>query len=96
MSASARVVHRGGLVAAGRQRQRPQRLDLDDAAHPVLGRRLGEQPVQQRQRLTGAVLREQHPRQYQILQLVRVAGLVLGAEAVLLGPADGRGDVALG
>ena len=33
-------IHRAGLLAGGRQRQRPQRLDLDDAARPVLrGRR---------------------------------------------------------
>ena len=40
-------VHRRGLLAAGRQGQRPQRAGLDEAACPVLGCRRRVQPIQQ-------------------------------------------------
>ncbi len=46
-------VHRVGVLAAGGQRQRPQRAGLDHAADPVLGDRRRVQPVQQRERLGG-------------------------------------------
>jgi hypothetical protein len=36
-----------GVIAAGGQRQRPQRLDLDDAAGPALAGRGAEQPLQE-------------------------------------------------
>src|SRR6266542_271601 len=88
--------HRAGFLAAGRQRQRLQRLDLDDAASPLLRRRRGAQPLQQPQRLVGPVLGEQHPRQHQVLRLPGVARLVVWAEAALPGPAGGCGGVALG
>ena len=55
-----------------------------------------EQPVEQREGLARAVLREQHPRQHEIFPLLRVARFVAGAEATLLGPAGGRGGVTLG
>ena len=55
--------HRGGFLAGGRQR--PQRAGLDDAASPVLGDRRRVQPAQQRQRLAGLALGEQHPGQHQ-------------------------------
>ena len=77
--------HRAGFLAAGRQRQRPQRADLDQAAGPVLGRGRRVQPVQQRERLTGPVLGQQHPGQHQVPGLAGVAWLVVRAEAVLLG-----------
>ena len=79
-------IHRGRVVAAGRQRQRLQREYLDDATHPALGGRCGVQPLQQRERLGGAVLREQHPGQHQILRLPGIARLVIHAEAALFGP----------
>src|SRR5258706_364635 len=53
-------------------------------------------PVDQREGLTRAVLREQHPCQHQIFPLLRVARLVVGAEAALLRPAGGRGGVTPG
>jgi hypothetical protein len=58
--------HRLGLLAAGRQRQRPQCLDLDDAAGPALRDRQPVQPLQQPERIVWPVLREQQPRQHQI------------------------------
>jgi hypothetical protein len=89
-------VHRGVLLAGGRQCESPQRADLDDAARPVLadGRRV--QPLQQRERRARAVLGEQHPGQHQVLGLPRVAGFVVRAEAAMLRPAGGCGDLALG
>ena len=89
-------VHRAGLLAGCRQGQCPERLDLDDAARPALGRRQRTQPVQQRDRLVGQILREEHARQHQILRLAGVAHLVVRAQAALVRPADGRDEVALG
>jgi hypothetical protein len=54
------------------------------------------QPVQQHQRRPGAFLRQQHPRQHQILRLPLVCQLVTGTKAALLYPAGSRGDIALG
>jgi hypothetical protein len=88
--------HRVRILAHGGERQRPQCPGLDDTAGPILGHRGRVQPVQQRQRLTGPALGEQHARQHQVLGLRCVAGLVLGAEAVLFRPADGSVHVALG
>jgi hypothetical protein len=84
------------VVATGVQRQRLEAAHLDDAAGPPLGGRLGVQPLQQPQGPLGGLLGEQHPHQHQVLMLAWVAGLVLGAEAASLGPADGGVDVALG
>jgi len=42
-------IERGPMVAVGRQRQRPQGLNLDDASGTALARGRGEQPLQQRQ-----------------------------------------------
>ena len=81
MSASARAATAAGLVAAGGQRQRPQRADLDQAAGPVLGDRCGVQPVQQRERLAGLALGQQDPGQHQMPRLARVVRLVARAEA---------------
>jgi hypothetical protein len=89
-------VHRAGLVTAGGQRQRLQGLDLDDAARAALACRRRVQPLQQSERLVGAVLGEQHPREHEILRLPGVARLIVGAEATLLCSAGGRGDVTLG
>ena len=60
------------MIAAGGQRERPQRLDLDDAAGPALAGRGVEQSLQQRERRAGVVLGEQHPGQHQICRLLRV------------------------
>ena len=49
------------MIAVGGQRERPQRLDLDDAAGPALAVRGVEQPLQQRECGAGVVLGEQHP-----------------------------------
>jgi hypothetical protein len=92
---SGQTVHRVRILAHGGERQRPQCPGLDDTAGPVLGQRGRVQPVQQRQRLTGPALGEQHARQYQVLGLRWVARLVTGAEAVLLRPAGGSVHVAL-
>lgn len=48
-----------------------------------------EQLVQQRERPPGLALGEQHAGQHQVPGLLRVAGLIVRAEAVLLGKADG-------
>jgi hypothetical protein len=50
------------LVPARRERQRLKRLHLDDAAHPLLGFRLGLQPREQRDCLIRLLLGEQQPR----------------------------------
>ena len=88
--------HRGGFLAAGCQRQCPQRAGLDDAAGPALGGGRRVQPVQQRERLAGEALGEQHPGQHQIPRLAGVVRLVPGGEALLLRPASSSGKVALG
>jgi hypothetical protein len=87
---------RAGLLPAGRQGQRLQRLDLDAAARPLLdhGQRL--QPLQQLTRLVGPAVGEQHPHQHQMLRLPGIARLVAGAKAALLRPGGGCRDVALG
>ena len=54
------------------------------------------QPVQQRQRLGGPLLGEQHPGQHQVSRLARVARFVVGVQAGLVSPPRGRGHVALG
>ena len=77
-------------------RQGLQRAYLDNAADAAPGCRLGEQPVEQRDGLAWAVLREQHPRQHQIFPLLRAAWSVVRAEAALLDPAGSRGGVTLG
>ena len=96
MSAWARVSTAASSVARGRQRERLQRLDLDDAAGTALGGGRRVQPPQQRERRGGAVLGEQHPGQHQILRLPRVARVVIRAEAAFFHPAGGRSDLALG
>src|SRR5262249_62159443 len=53
-----------GVIAAGGQRQRQQRLDFDDASGPALTGRGVEQPLQQRECRAGVVLGEQHPGQH--------------------------------
>ena len=88
-------VHRAGLLAAGSQSQRPQRLGLDDAAGPVLGGRRRVQPLQQGDCLGGAVLGEHHPRQHPDLPLPLICRLVASGEASLLGPAGGCGEATL-
>jgi hypothetical protein len=88
-------VHGGVLLAAGRQSQRPQRLDLDDASGAALGGGRRVQPPQQGKCLGGEVLGEQHPGQHQILPRPRVARIIIRAEAALLRPAGGCGHVAL-
>ena len=85
-----------GVIAPGGQRQRPQRLNLDDAAGPALASRGGQQPLQQRECRTGTVLGEQHARQQQVRRLPGVIRLVLWAEASRHRPLAGRGDIALG
>ena len=87
---------RACFVAGGRQRQRPQRAGLDEAAGPVLGDRRGVQPVQQRQRLAGPVLGEQDPGQHQVPGFAGVVWLVVRAEAVVLRESGRGGQVALG
>ena len=89
-------VHRVGVLAAGGQRQRPQRAGLDHAADPVLGDRRGVQPVQQRERLGGPLLGQQHPGQHQVSRLPRVTRLIVGVQAGLMRPPRGRGHVTLG
>jgi hypothetical protein len=89
-------VHRVGVLAAGGQRQRPQRVDLDQAATPLLGGRRSVQPVQQRERLGGPLPGQQHPGQHQVSRFPRVARLVFGVQAGLVSPPRGRGHVALG
>jgi hypothetical protein len=69
-----------GVIAPGGQRQRPQRLNLDDAAGPALASRGGKQPLQQRECGAGVVLGEQHPGQHQIPGLPRVIWLVVWAK----------------
>ena len=54
------------------------------------------QPVQHSRRPAGPVLGEQHPGQHQIPGLPGVVRLVVRGEAVLLRPALGGGQVALG
>ena len=78
--ATGQGVHRGLLVAAGGQRQRPQRADLDDAACPALGGRRHEHSFHERKRLSRAVLGEQHPGQHQIRRLAGVIRLVVRAK----------------
>ena len=84
------------MIAAGGQRERPQRLDLDDAADPALAGRGVEQPLQQGEGRAGVVLGEQHPGQHQIGRLLRVIWLVVGAETGSRCPLGGRADVAPG
>ena len=62
----------------------------------MLGDRRGVQPVQQRERLGGPLLGQQHPGQHQVSRLARVARLVFGVQAGLLRPPCGRGHVTLG
>ena len=62
--------HRGGLVVAGLVRWGLQRAYLGNTADPPPGCRLGEHPVEQREGLAWAALREQHPRQHQIFPLL--------------------------
>ena len=85
-----------GVIAPGGQRQRPQRLNLDDAAGPALASRGGKQPLQQRECGAGVVLGEQHPGQHQIPGLPRVVWLVVWAKTSRLRPLGGRADIALG
>ncbi len=85
-----------GVIAAGGQRERPQRLDLDDAAGPALAGRGVEQPPQQGECRAGVVSGEQHPGQHQIGRLPRVIWLVVWAETSSRCPLGGRVDVALG
>ena len=87
---------RAFFIAGGRQRQRPQRTALDEAAGTALGFRRGVQPVQQRERLAGPVLGEQDPGQHQVPGLPCVVWLVVRAEAVLLRETGRAGQVALG
>ena len=89
-------IHRGGFLAAGRQRQRPQRAGFDDAAGPVLADRSRVQPVQQRECLAGLALGEQDPGQHEVPGLAGVVRLVVRAESGLLRPPGGSGQVALG
>ena len=89
-------VHRVGVLAAGGQRERPQRTGLDHAAGPVLGDCRVVQPVQQRERLGRPLLSQQHPGQHQVSRLPRVARLVFGVQAGLISPPRGRGHVTLG
>ena len=84
------------MIAAGRQRQCAQRLDLDDAAGPALTGRGVEQSLQERERRARVVLGEQHPGQYQILRFSRVIRLVVRTETSSRGQLCGRGDIALG
>ena len=86
----------GGLVAAGRQRQCPQRLDFDDATGTVLGDRGLEQALEQRKGPPWAVFREQDPGQHQISPLPRVTRFVVGVQAPLLYPSGSRVRVILG
>ena len=88
-------VHRRVLLARGRQRQRLQHGDLDDAAGAALGFGCRVEPPQQCECLGGAVLGDQHPGQHQILRLPQVAGLIVRAEAALFHPAGSRDDLAL-
>ena len=74
-------VHRSLLLAAGGQRQCPQRADLDQAPGPVLGGRRRVQPVQQRQRPLGLPPGEQDPGQHQVPRLPWVDGIVVRSEA---------------
>ena len=69
--------HRSRLLAAGRERQRPQRAGLDEAAGPVLGGRRRVQPVQQRKRPAGPALGEQHPGQHEMPRLAGVIRLIV-------------------
>ena len=87
---------RAGFIAGGRQGQRPQRTDLDQATGPVLGDRRGVQPVQQCQRLPGPVLGQQDPGQHQVAGFSGIVWLVVRAKAVLLGKAGCGEQVALG
>jgi hypothetical protein len=89
-------LYRTGLLAAGRQRQRLKRPDLDDAARAVLAFCGRAQPVQQAQRRAGPALGEQHPRQQQVFLFALVCRLVAGVKAALFRPAGGRGEVAVG
>lgn len=84
------------MIATGGQRERPQRLNLDDVADAALARRGGQQPLQQRECRAGTVLGEQHARQQQIPRRPRVIRLVLGAKASRLRPLAGRRDITLG
>ena len=86
---------RASRIAARRQRQGPQRANLNEAAGPVLGRCRRVQPVQQGERLAGPVLGQQDPGQDQMLRLAEVTGSVPRAEAAALRPARGSGQVAL-
>ena len=85
-----------GFIAGSGQSQRPQRAGLDQAAGTVLGDRRGVQPVQQCQRLPGAVLGEQDPGQHQVPRLARVVLVVVRSEAGFFGPAGGCYEVTLG
>jgi hypothetical protein len=84
------------VIAAGGQRERPQCLDLEDAAGPALADRGVEQPLQQRECRARVALGEQHPGQNQIRRLVRVICLVVRAETSSRRPLGGGADVALG
>ena len=86
---------RARFVTGGRQRQRPQRADLDEAAGPVLGGRGRVQPAQQRKRPIGLPLGQQDARQHQVLTLAGVVRLVIRVQAAFLRPAGGLGQVAL-
>ncbi len=88
-------IYRGGVITAGRPRQRPQRPGFDYAADAVLADRRRVQPVHQREGPVGPALGEQHPGQQQIARLVRVVRLVVRAEAAFLRPVGGGSQVTL-
>src|SRR5262249_40219345 len=83
-------------VAAVRERERSQRRRFDDAAGPLLGRRLGVEAVEEPERLAGGVFGEQHPRQRQVVTFPRVARLLAGPQPPLAGPPGGGSRPAAG
>ena len=81
------------LAASASARSAPASIRLPIRSWATAAR---VQPVQQRERLGGPLLGQQHPGQHQVSRLPRVVRLVVRVEAALFRPARGRGQVALG